>query len=100
MSVLKSILSADFVLVDKELVKQLGNVKAAFLLAFLKEKEQKPSGEIIDGYFPLTVEEVQAEIGLTYREQAACIEILTNNNLIHSCRLGGLPCKRHFKLIK
>jgi hypothetical protein len=100
MSMLNTILSGDFVLVDKALVNRLGNIKAAYLYSFLKEKAQDPTNELINGYFPLTVEEVQAEIGLTYREQAACIEILTFSNLIHCCRLGGLPYKRHFKLTK
>lgn len=100
MSILNSILSGDFILVDKDLIKRLGSIKAAYFFSFLKEKAQAPTNELINGYFPLTADEVHSELGLTYREQASCIEILKNNNLIEACLLGGLPAKRHFKLTK
>ena len=86
-----------FLILNKELARQLG-LKAAILLADLISKEEYfISNGMTDGWFFNTEINIENDTTLTPYNQRKCIKILKENNLIEVKR-KGIPAKQFFKI--
>jgi len=91
--------STAFLIVNKELAKQVG-LKAAVLLADLISKEEYfISKGMTDGWFFNTAKNIQSDTSLTSHQQRKAIKNLKDLGIIET-KVVGIPAKQHFKIIE
>ena len=91
--------STAFLIVNKELAKQVG-LKAAVLLADLISKEEYfISKGITDGWFFNTAKNIEDDTSLTSHQQRKAIKNLKDLGIIET-KVVGIPAKQHFKIIE
>jgi hypothetical protein len=89
--------STAFIVLNKELARQIG-LKAAILLADLISKEEYfISNGMTDGWFFNTEANIQADTTLTPYQQRKSIKELKKHQLIEVKRMG-IPAKQFFKI--
>ena len=91
--------STAFLIVNKELAKQVG-LKAAVLLADLISKEEYfISKGMTDGWFFNTAKNIESDTSLTSHQQRKAIKNLKDLGVIET-KVVGIPAKQHFKIIE
>ena len=89
--------STAFLIVNKELAKQVG-LKAAVLLADLISKEEYfITKGMTDGWFFNTEANIEADTTLNPYHQRKCIKTLKTHQIIETKRMG-IPAKQYFKI--
>ena len=89
--------SSAFLIVNKQLAKQVG-LKGAVLLADLISKEEYfISNGMTDGWFFNTEANIERDTTLTSYQQRKCIKNLKSQELIQTKRMG-VPAKQYFKI--
>ena len=97
-AILSLISSRGFIAVNKQLAKMYGLDEAIMLGELASEYEYwEARGEIKDGYFYSTVENVQENTTLSDRRQRAAIKTLQSAGVLNM-KLKGLPKKRYFSI--
>lgn len=99
MNIAKVISTTGYISVNKELIKQLG-LECATLLGDLASKYEywkERDGLTEDGFFFVTAEYIEKEIGLSEYKQRKAFNKLEQENLIET-KIYGLPKKKYFKL--
>ena len=86
------LLSSNFWVLNKKIVKSLG-VECSLFLSMLVEKNKGQGNE----WFAMTSAEVEALIGLSNHIQAKLINTLHKNGFIER-ENKGIPMKRYFKI--
>jgi len=91
--------SSAFLIVNKQLAKQVG-LKGAVLLADLISKEEYfISNGMADGWFFNTAKNIEADTCLTSHQQRKAIKSLKELGIIET-KVVGIPAKQHFKIIE
>ena len=91
--------STAFLIVNKELAKQVG-LKAAVLLADLISKEEYfISKGMTEGWFFNTAKNIESDTSLTSHQQRKAIKNLKDLGIIET-KVVGIPAKQHFKIIE
>ena len=89
--------STAFIVLNKELAKQVG-LKAAVLLADLISKEEYFIAKgMTDGWFFNTEKNIEADTTLNAYHQRRCIKTLKEFKIIETKRMG-IPAKQYFKI--
>lgn len=101
MNVLQLIASSSFVVVNKQLVKELGLEEALMLGELASEYSYWLDREELtdDGYFYSTVENVEDNTGLSDYKQRKALNSLKQKGLV-DVDLRGLPAKRFVKIFE
>ena len=91
--------SSAFLIVNKQLAKQVG-LKGAVLLADLISKEEYfISNGMTDGWFFNTAKNIENDTCLTSHQQRKAIKNLKDLGIIET-KVIGIPAKQHFKIIE
>ena len=91
--------STAFLIVNKELAKQVG-LKSAVLLADLISKEEYfIANGMTDGWFFNTAKNIEKDTCLTSHQQRKAIKNLKDLGVIET-KVVGIPAKQHFKIIE
>ena len=91
--------SSAFLIVNKQLAKQVG-LKGAVLLADLISKEEYfISKGMTDGWFFNTAKNIESDTSLTSHQQRKAIKNLKDLGIIET-KVVGIPAKQHFKIIE
>lgn len=93
-SIKKLLMTSNFFVLNKQLVKNLG-IETAFFLTTLVEADDMLADE--DGWFYQTVPALEEITGLSNHKQSKCIEQLISLDIL-SQENKGMPMKRYFKL--
>ena len=89
--------STAFIILNKELARQVG-LKEAILLADLISKEEYfISKGMTDGWFFNTEANIEADTTLNPYHQRKCIKTLKTHQIIETKRMG-IPAKQYFKI--
>jgi hypothetical protein len=89
--------STAFIVLNKELAKQVG-INAAILLADLISKEEYfIANGMTDGWFFNTANNIERDTTLSAYQQKGAINILKENLLIET-KLKGIPATQYFKV--
>ncbi len=91
--------SSAFLIVNKQLAKQVG-LKGAVLLADLISKEEYfMANGMTDGWFFNTAKNIEEDTCLTSHQQRKAIKSLKELGIIET-KVVGIPAKQHFKIIE
>lgn len=91
--------SSAFLIVNKQLAKQVG-LKGAVLLADLISKEEYfIANGMSDGWFFNTAKNIEDDTCLTSHQQRKAIKSLKDLGIIET-KVVGIPAKQHFKIIE
>ena len=91
--------SSAFLIVNKQLAKQVG-LKGAVLLADLISKEEYFMAHgMTDGWFFNTAKNIEEDTCLTSHQQRKAIKNLKELGIIET-KVVGIPAKQHFKIIE
>jgi len=91
--------STAFLIVNKQLAKQVG-LKGAVLLADLISKEEYfIANGMTDGWFFNTAKNIEKDTCLTSHQQRKAIKNLKDLGVIET-KVVGIPAKQHFKIIE
>jgi len=91
--------SSAFLIVNKQLAKQVG-LKGAVLLADLISKEEYfMANGMTDGWFFNTAKNIEEDTCLTSHQQRKAIKSLKDLGIIET-KVIGVPAKQHFKIIE
>ena len=91
--------SSAFLIVNKQLAKQVG-LKGAVLLADLISKEEYfIANGMTDGWFFNTAKNIEEDTCLTSHQQRKAIKSLKELGIIET-KVIGIPAKQHFKIIE
>jgi len=91
--------SSAFLIVNKQLAKQVG-LKGAVLLADLISKEEYfMANGMTDGWFFNTAKNIEEDTCLTSHQQRKAIKSLKDLGIIET-KVVGIPAKQHFKIIE
>jgi len=91
--------SSAFLIVNKQLAKQVG-LKGAVLLADLISKEEYfIANGMTDGWFFNTAKNIEDDTCLTSHQQRKAIKSLKELGIIET-KVVGIPAKQHFKIIE
>jgi len=91
--------STAFLIVNKQLAKQVG-LKGAVLLADLISKEEYfIANGMTDGWFFNTAKNIEEDTCLTSHQQRKAIKSLKELGIIET-KVVGIPAKQHFKIIE
>ena len=91
--------SSAFLIVNKQLAKQVG-LKGAVLLADLISKEEYfMANGMTDGWFFNTAKNIEEDTCLTSHQQRKAIKNLKDLGIIET-KVVGIPAKQHFKIIE
>jgi hypothetical protein len=91
--------SSAFLIVNKELARQVG-LKGAVLLADLISKEEYfISKGMTDGWFFNTAKNIEKDTCLTSHQQRKAIKKLKELGILET-KVVGIPAKQHFKIIE
>lgn len=98
MDILSLLCSDNFIVVNKALAKEIGLESAVVLGALVsKHKYWSDRGELKDGFFYSTVEDLKESVFLSAYSQREAIKKLQENNLIEVKKMG-LPSRRYIKI--
>ena len=97
---MKQLLSSSaFLIVNKQLAKQVG-LKGAVLLADLISKEEYfIANGMTDGWFFNTAKNIEKDTCLTSHQQRKAIKNLKDLGILET-KVVGIPAKQHFKIIE
>ena len=91
--------SSAFLIVNKQLAKQVG-LKGAVLLADLISKEEYfIANGMTDGWFFNTAKNIEKDTCLTSHQQRKAIKNLKDLGILET-KVVGIPAKQHFKIIE
>ena len=91
--------SSAFLIVNKELARQVG-LKGAVLLADLISKEEYfIANGMTDGWFFNTAKNIEKDTCLTSHQQRKAIKKLKDLGILET-KVVGIPAKQHFKIIE
>ena len=91
--------SSAFLIVNKQLAKQVG-LKGAVMLADLISKEEYfIANGMTDGWFFNTAKNIEDDTCLTSHQQRKAIKSLKDLGIIET-KVVGIPAKQHFKIIE
>lgn len=98
MSLLQLLASSNYSIFNKDLAKLLGLKEAIFLAELCSEYDfWARKGELEDGFFYSTVENIQENTTLSEYQQNSILNKLMSLNIVER-KLIGMPAKRYFKL--
>ena len=93
-SIKQLLMSSNYFVLNKKLVKILG-IETAFFLTSLVEADEMLADD--EGWFYQTVPQIQEVTGLSEHKQNNCIEKLISLGLLEK-ENKGMPMKRYFRL--
>lgn len=98
MNILQILASENYITVNKDLIKIL-NLEGAVVFGELASEYiyWDKAGELEDGYFYSTVENMQEKTSLSSYQQRQALKILEEKELI-KVKLKGIPAKRYIKI--
>lgn len=98
MSIFRMLAIGNYIMVNREIAVKLG-LNAAVMLAELANEEQyyQARGELENGWFYSSRDNVEEKIGLKRRKQESGIKDLKDAGLIET-KVCGMPAKRFFRL--
>ncbi len=98
MGILQLIASRNFIVVNKEMIKFLGLEEAVLFGELCSEYDYwEKQGEITDGFFYSTIENIEENTALSEHKQRKAIENLKSKNIIETKKMG-MPAKRYIKI--
>jgi hypothetical protein len=89
--------SSAFIVLNKQLAKQVGLKEAVLLADLISKEEYFISNGMTDGWFFNTEANIEKDTTLTPYQQRKCIKTLKKEGLIEVKR-KGIPAKQHFKI--
>ena len=89
--------STAFLIVNKELAKQVGLKEAVLLADLISKEEYFISKGMTDGWFFNTEANIEADTTLNPYHQRKCIKTLKTHQIIETKRMG-IPAKQYFKI--
>ena len=89
--------STAFIVLNKELARQVGLKEAVLLADLISKEEYFIANGMTDGWFFNTEENIQKDTTLTAYQQRKCITTLKKEGLIEVKR-KGIPAKQYFKI--
>jgi len=94
------LLFAERIVINKKLARKIGLNEAIVYSELLsKYLDFEKSGELEDGYFCNTIEELEEETTLSVYQQRKAISNLVKQGFI-TYQLQRIPAKRYFKILK
>lgn len=95
MNIISLLAGDNYVVVNRDLIKELG-IKTALMFSELCSEYNyfKQQNRLIDGWFYSTIENITNRIGLSNYEQTIAIKSLEKEGLI-KCEVRGMPATRH-----
>lgn len=100
MSVLEFIASSNYIVLNKQLIKEIGIEESLLLGELASEYDYwQKRGELVDGYFYSTIENVEENTTLNSYKQRKALKNLQEKNLI-DIKLKGMPAKRYIKIFE
>ena len=96
---MKQLLSSSaFIVLNKELARQIGLKEAVLLADLISKEEYFISKGMQDGWFFNTEANIQEDTTLTPFQQRKCLKVLKKYDIIQVKR-KGIPAKQYFKII-
>lgn len=89
--------STAFIILNKELAKQVGLKEAVLLADLISKEEYFISNGMTDGWFFNTESNIEEDTTLNSYQQRKCIKKLKETGLIETKR-KGIPAKQYFKI--
>ena len=100
MSVLEFIASSNYIVLNKQLIKEIGIEESLLLGELASEYDYwQKRDELVDGYFYSTIENVEENTTLNSYKQRKALKNLQEKNLI-DVKLKGMPAKRYIKILE
>lgn len=99
MNVLSLLANDNYIIVNKDIVKELGIIEAIILGEIASEYTYWNKRDMIDeeGYFYSTIENVKENTSLSQYQQSNALNALASRGLV-SVKRKGVPAKRYIKL--
>jgi len=95
---MKQLLSSTaFIVLNKELAKQVGLKEAVLLADLISKEEYFISKGMTDGWFFNTEANIEADTTLNSYHQRKCLKTLKKHKIIETKRMG-IPAKQYFKI--
>ena len=91
--------STAFIVLNKELAKQVGLKEAVLLADLISKEEFFFSKGMTDGWFFNTAKNIESDTSLTSHQQRKAIKNLKDLGVIET-KVVGIPAKQHFKIIE
>ena len=89
--------SSAFIVLNKELAKQLGLKEAVLLADLISKEEYFIANGMTDGWFFNTEANIEKDTTLTPYQQRKCLKTL-KTNLVLETKRKGIPAKQYFKI--
>ena len=89
--------STAFIVLNKELAKQVGLKEAVLLADLISKEEYFISKGMTDGWFFNTEANIEADTTLNSYHQRKCLKTLKKHKIIETKRMG-IPAKQYFKI--
>jgi hypothetical protein len=89
--------STAFIVLNKELAKQVGLKEAVLLADLISKEEYFIANGMTDGWFFNTAKNIEQDTSLTSHQQRKAINNLKNLDIIET-KVAGIPAKQHFKI--
>ena len=97
---MKNLLSSTaFIVLNKELARQVGLKEAVLLADLISKEEYFMSNGITDGWFFNTAKNIESDTSLSSHQQRKAIKNLKDLGIIET-KVVGIPAKQHFKIIE
>ena len=98
MGLVSMIASNNYIVVNKQLARAFGLAEAVLLGELASEMEYwQQRGELKDGYFYSTIENVKDNTTLTDKRQRSALNALKDAGIV-DVKLAGLPAKRYIRI--
>ena len=91
--------STAFIVLNKELAKQVGLKEAVLLADLISKEEYFIANGMTDGWFFNTAKNVEQDTCLTTHQQSKAIKRLEDLGILET-KVVGIPAKKHFKIIE
>jgi hypothetical protein len=91
--------STAFIVLNKELARQVGLKEAVLLADLISKEEYFIANGMTDGWFFNTAKNIEDDTCLTSHQQRKAIKSLKDLGIIET-KLVGIPAKQHFKIIE
>jgi len=91
--------STAFIVLNKELARQVGLKEAVLLADLISKEEYFIANGMTDGWFFNTAKNIERDTSLTSHQQRKAIKNLKDSGIIET-QLVGIPAKQHFKIIE
>ncbi len=91
--------SSAFIVLNKELARQVGLKEAVLLADLISKEEYFIANGMTDGWFFNTAKNIEKDTSLTSHQQRKAIKHLKSIGIIET-KVVGIPAKQHFKIIE